>query len=179
MGRVNPAREFLRRIKSLCDNVSDLTGYHWDEEKQTSTEKHPDGNYYWPFGFSHDSLPKDCFKREDGLWEQNNKINTHSKCGGYVLVFLWRIHPSHRGIATWSEVYEKSEREKVLYETEDLEFVWRWEKVILPTECVWSCTMGPTFFEVRDKKTKQPLIQHHQKAPFIRAYNEMFQSSKK
>jgi hypothetical protein len=174
MGKINPVRAFLREVKRLCDTEADLCDGKWDAEKKTSTQWHADGNRYWPFGISHDTLPEDCFKREDGLWQQNDKINTHDKEGGYTLVFIWRTHISGRGRTNHSEFYEKSEREKVLYETDKLEFVWKWEKVIFPTECVWSYRMGPTFFEVRDKETGYVHIQTRYKAELIREYNAMF-----
>ena len=182
MGKVNPAREFLRRVKALCDAESALTDTKWDAEKREYHHIGEDGRNYWPFGYSHECLPEDCFKRDDGLWEQKKKINTHMDHGGSVCVFIWRTHPNYccagqpsRLNKNQQEFYEKSENEKVLLQTDDLEFVWKWVEVIPPNRNVWGSRMGPTFFEVRDKNTKVVHIQSASKAALIRDYKEFLE----
>lgn len=183
MGKINPAREFLRRVKALVDAENALTDSKWDAGKKEYHQRGEDGRNYWPFGFSHECFPEDCFKREDGLWEQKKMINTHMKDGGSVCVFIWRLHPNYSCQGQPSsqnenqlEFHDKSETEKVLLETEELEFVWKWVEVIPPNRNIWGSTMGPTFFEVRDKKTKVVLIQSASKAALLRDYKEYLSS---
>jgi hypothetical protein len=180
MGKVNPAREFLRRVKALTDAERELTKGGWDAEKRRYHQIGPDGRNYWPFGISRECAPEDCFKREDGLWEQKEMINTHQKDGGSVCVFIWRTHPNYccHGQPCLTnkrqkEFYEKSETEKVLLVTDELEFVWKWEEVIPPNRNCWGSKMGPTFFEIRDKNTKEILVQSESKAALLRDYKEL------
>lgn len=163
----NPAKEFIKKVDELCKLERKLT-----DSNGSSTPE------FWPFGWEHESNPEDCFKREDGLWELKHKINTHSKNGGYRVVFIWRIHPNYccggQPCSTNKnqvEFYDKSETEKVLYETDTLEFVWKWYDVIRPTDTCWGSRMGKTYFEVRDKETKIVLVSQDKKAPFLRAYD--------
>ena len=181
MGKINPAREFLRRVKKLHDTENALTDTKWDADKREYHHRGEDGRVYWPFGFSHECSPKDCFKRDDGLWEQKKMINTHMKDGGSVVVFIWRVHPNYSCLGQPSsqndnqlEFYEKSETEKVLFETDKLEFVWGWFDVIPPNRNIWGSSMGPTSFIVRDKETKYVHIQTQYKTELIREYNAIF-----
>ena len=181
MGKVNPVREFLRRVKALCDAENELTSSKWDADKRKYHQRGPDGRNYWPFGISRECAPEDCFKREDGLWEQKKMINTHMKHGGEVCAFIWRLHPNYSCHGqpcitnkNQKEFYEKSETEKVLFETDTLSFVWLWSEVIPPNRNKWGSSMGPTYFEVRDKKTGFVHIQTPYKAELIREYNAMF-----
>lgn len=180
MSKVNPAREFLRRVEALVKAENRLTTTKWDEKKKEHHHRGPDGRNYWPFGINHECLEKDCFKRKDGLWEQRKMINTHMKDGGEVCAFIWRLHPNYCcdgqpciSNKNQEEFYEKSETEKILYETNDLEFVWRWIEVLTPNRNRWGSTMGRTFFEIRRKEDKEPIVQSITKAGFIREYNSL------
>jgi len=171
MKKVNPSRQFIKKVEHLINTVHELT--------QSDTQE------YWPFGYSHEALETECFKREDGLWELKDKINPHIN-GGQKVVFIWRKHPEpcYGGRPVYSsekekEIYEKSETEKVLFETDKLEFVWTWHYFRHPTEYVWSYIMGPAFFEVRIKETKQIVIRETKKGPFIRCYNDLFPAETK
>lgn len=174
----NPAREFLRRVKALEDAARDITSSKWDAKKREYHHRGEDGRKYWPFGTSHECFPKDCFKREDGLWEQKKMINTHMPDGGSVCVFIWRLHPNYCGFGqpcitnkNQVEFYEKSETEKVLLKTGELEFVWMWDEVIPPNRNIWGSSMGPTFFEIRMSGT--PILREKTKVGLLRAYNAL------
>ena len=180
MAKRNLANKFFKEVKRLCDTERELTKGSWDAENRKYTHICPlDGRNYWPFGIEHEADLKDCFKRADGLWELNDKINTHCKDGGSVVVFIWRIKPNYNCYGQPSCTSDKiedflknSETEKVLLEHDGFQFVWRWADVTKPTECVWGMKMGKTFFELR--KDGKPYIQSYTKAQFIREYKQLF-----
>jgi len=142
----NPAKEFLKRVKRFKDFT------------QTLRERDPMTNIYWPFMNNYEANLEDCFKREDGLWEKKEKINTHCKNGGYRVVFIWRIHPNYcvHGKPCFTadhkaEFLEKSETEKILLEFKNFQFVWKWHDIVMPTNNIWGMSMGKPYFELRNE----------------------------
>ena len=186
MPKKNPVRQFLKRVKELCDVADSVTDNHWDADKKTYSHINPDdGVNYWPFGFKNECLEKDCFKRNDGLWQQKQKINTHMRDGGSTIVFIWRIAPNYciDGQPCYSgekqqRLYMDSETEKVLYETENYEFVWTWLKWGAPTRSTWGLSATDFYFQVRDKKTHVVNLQEKTKAAFLRRYNALVKIGK-
>jgi len=176
--KINPVNQFLKKVKALCDAEERLTDTQWDGEKREYHHVVDDRNY-WPFGISHECLLEDCFKREDGLWEQKKKINTHMKHGGSVVVFIWRLHPNYCCAGqpcsqnkNQLEFWEKSENEKILHEADGFQFVWRWTEVIPPNRNIWGSTMGKRFFEVR--LMGNAIIQTYTKAELKREFTEKY-----
>lgn len=164
--KTNHAKKFLGIVRSLLKAV----------EMETSL---PD---VWFYGSNRECLKKDCFRREDGLWEGKNKINTHSKDGGQRVVFLWRIAPNYctYGQPCYSEsdrtrLYNESETEKVLLVIDEYEFVWKWYcfSKSSPNRIIWGLKMGITYFEMRDKQTKEVLVRTNVKKHFVEAYDEI------
>ena len=160
---MNLANKFLKRVKALQD-AADL----WKQEKKNPGTREK----YWFVTSSMECAPEDCFKREDGLWEQKEKINTHID-GGQIKIAIWRLHPNYccagRPVYSHEAVKEfraKSEMEKVLLVEDGYEFVWLWREVIMPTKNVWGMSMGPRFFQLR--KDGKILVEDDRKSAFKR-----------
>jgi hypothetical protein len=131
---------FLKRVKELSDTANKIS----NEEG------------YWPFSYSHEAKEKDCFKRPDGLWQLNHKINCHMKDGGSTVIFIWRIAPNYctAGQPCYSaeqrfNFLQQSETEKVLVKHEGYEFVWMWDELTGPTKNIWGLSMGETYYVLR------------------------------
>jgi hypothetical protein len=113
------------------------------------------------FYSTYDCNPDECFKRDDGLWQLNRRVNCHNYgCGhsrGHLAAFLWRIAPKFyntSGQPCYSfdqekEFMEKSETEKVLVSHNGFEYIWRWNTFNRPNRNIWGLTKGPSFFELR------------------------------
>ena len=154
--------QFFKEIKRLKDLTHEIT-------QQAGV---------WPFGWSNECNPCDCFKRPDGLWEQYNKINTHMPHGGNIKIFLWRIDPNYccagRPIYTHDrqqQFLQNSETEKILVTQDNYEFVWKWNTIILPTTTCWGIKMGAPYYELRINGIIE--IQTPIKAEFIRQYKAL------
>jgi hypothetical protein len=163
----NPITRFFNAIKKL-EKAANIR--HTDPEAR---EK------YWFYTNSIDCKIDECFKREDGLWEQKDKINTHMPHGGQIKIGIWRIEPNYcchgRPIYTPGKVQEyldKSETEKVLYVHNGYEFVWKWDYFDMPTDICWGLRQGPRFFELR--KDGEILVQSDKKTVFRRLCNDIF-----
>ena len=139
--RGSPVNKFFREIKRLEKT----------RDKYSNTDEG-----YWPFNNDSEVAPEDCFKREDGLWQKKEKINTHCSDGGSTIVFLWRVEPNYscRGRPVMShervkQFLKNSETEKVLLSYKGYDFVWMWDTVYLPTETRWGICKGSCFYELR------------------------------
>jgi hypothetical protein len=168
---MKPVNAFLKEVKRLEARARELT---WPQD---------DTDHVWPFAHDHEANPEDCFKREDGLWELNERINTHIQRGnslpGSRVVFIWRTHPNYctagRPCYTSEQTatyMRESETEKVLVSEGGYEYVWRWDTFKGPTEVVWGMQMGPTFFELR--KDGKEVLRADTKAAFKRAVEAHF-----
>jgi hypothetical protein len=145
---MNAVNEFFRKVKRLKAALEKQTGFNRPRDN-------------WPFGWSAECNPEDCFKRPDGLWQQKKRINTHmteegASEPGHVKIFLWRVKPNYctAGRPCFdankkAAFLQESETTKVILTRDGYEWVWRWETVQLPTENVWGMKMGEAFFEVR------------------------------
>jgi hypothetical protein len=129
----------------------------------------------WPFGYAYECNPSYCFKRPDGLWQKNEKINTHLPHGGSTVIFLWRLEPNYccagRPVYTADRVHQfltNSETEKVILTIGDYTFSWKWDTVKMPTATCWGMKMGYPYYELR--KGTSVLIQTEVKADFVRKY---------
>lgn len=129
----------------------------------------------WPFGWSHECIPEDCFKRPDGLWEQREKTNAHLHHGGETVVFIWRVEPNYcihgQPVVTHDRVLQylvNSETEKLIVAEDGYEFFWKWDEVKRPTSTCWGMGMGKPYYEMR--KDGNVLIQTQIKAEFLRQY---------
>lgn len=164
--KLNPAKEFLKKIKNTVDAG----------KLETNKEE------VWFTSWDCECLKKDCFKRKDGLWEKRDKINTHGKDGGQRRIFIWRIAPNYccAGQPCYIsydrlKFYNKSETEKILVKTDKYEFVWKWYDFSYdyPNRTIWGLRMGKTYFEIRNRQTKEVYVRTRVKKHFIEAYTEI------
>ena len=131
----NPTLVFFDKIRQL------LAALH--------TVTHAPG--VWPFGYSMECNPQDCWKRTDGLWEARELLHGKDK-----QVFLWRIEPNYccggQPVYTGDRVarfLKNSETEKELHTHGEYSFVWCWSSPRMPTRFVWGMSVGPTRYELR------------------------------
>lgn len=161
--KTRPENLFLKRVKELSDIANKLV--------------HENNDEYWPFFYSHEAKEKDCFKRPDGLWQLNNKINRHIN-GGYTVIFIWRIAPNYctAGQPCYSaeqkyNFLKQSETEKVLVKHGEYEFVWMWDKLTGPTRDVWGLKIDQDYFVLR--KDGEVLVKTDVKKHFREAVKEV------
>jgi hypothetical protein len=158
------ANKFFREVKRLKEVLEEHTGFNRKEA-------------VWPFGHSTECLPKDCFKRPDGLWEAKKLLHPNQENDrgghGYKRIFLWRVKPNYctAGQPCFSADQEQaflneSETEKILVAENDYEIVWKWNTFIRPNRNIWGMKMGEPFYELR--KDGKVLVQDKTKAGFLR-----------
>lgn len=163
----NPISRFFNEIKKL-------------EKASMIRHTHPETREkYWFSTNSIDCKANECFKRDDGLWEQKGKINTHMPHGGQIKIGIWRIEPNYccagRPIYSSKQIREyldKSETEKILHVYNGYEFVWSWDYFDMPTKDCWGLRQGERFFELR--KDGEILVRVKYKTVFRRLCNEIF-----
>jgi len=172
MGKKNPAREFLKRVKALQDRAEWMGGH---QNGKLVDAVDDDGRKVWPFTHDHECHRNQCKKRPDGLWERTQCQYHGAK--DYKNVFLWRLFPNYccwgRPVCTsdkQQEFLDKSETEKILLDEDGIQWVWKWSTVRLPTRVLWGMGMGPTYFEVR--KGDEILLQSATKVGVTRWYKE-------
>jgi hypothetical protein len=164
----NPTNQFFKKVKALED-AADL----WKKARKDPSIREK----YWFVTSDMECAPKDCFKRDDGLWEKKEKINTHCSHGGQIVIAIWRLWPNYCcfGRPSYPKVdtfREESETEKILHTHAGYQFVWGWDEVILPTSICWGMRKGPCWFQLR--KDGEVIVQESSKAAFKRACNPVF-----
>jgi len=166
---MRPENLFLKRIKELQGTAEQYCGLSANTQDK-----------YWPFYDSYEALEKDCFKREDGIWQLNYKINTHIK-GGSTVLFIWRIAPNYcchgQPLYTEDKIQEflkQSETEKVLLIHKDYEFVWTWNEFHRPTRNIWGLKKGPDYLVLR--KNGEILVKTQVKKHFLETVHRILTS---
>tara|TARA_R110002020_G_scaffold475286_1_gene709421 strand:+ start:75 stop:590 length:516 start_codon:yes stop_codon:yes gene_type:complete len=149
---MNPVNKLFKEVKKLEDSLKSINSNHpfsSNGEKQIWTK------------FYHDCEPKDCFKRDDGLWETPPEVYNGNKVRKFV--FIWRYHPNYcyRGRPHYThteqlEFIDKSETEKVLHTYEGYELGWAWDEISGPTNIVWG--MSPTGWHYFLRKDGEILV---------------------